>query len=53
MQYSNKYVIRFAMEFLAANHVLKGTVFNLTSCFHMLNFVFFRGVVTFILVTGV
>ena len=26
MQYSNKYVIGFAMEFLAANHFLKGAV---------------------------
>ena len=26
MQYSSKYVIRFVVEFLAANHVLKGTV---------------------------
>ena len=31
---------------------LKGPFINLTSCFHMLNFVFFRGVVSFILIAG-
>ena len=30
---------------------LKGPFINLSSCFHMLNFVFIRGVVSFILVT--
>ena len=32
---------------------LKGPFINLASCFHMLNFVIIRGVVSFILVTGV
>ena len=33
--------------------LLKGLFINLTSFVHMLNFVFIRGVVSFILVTGV
>ena len=38
---------------LPSNVNLKGPIINLTSCFHMLNFVFIRVVVSFILVTGV
>ena len=44
VQYKNK--IAFSQP------TLKGPFINLTSCFHMLNFVFIRGVVSFILITA-
>ena len=45
-------VLNIAKGPIDALRNVKGPFINLTSCFHMLNFVFIRGVVSFILIAA-